>query len=261
MPRKKIGFLKTIKCAGTSVQNMLLRYSIKHNLNVVLPKGEKPGAGDPDFDYSVQNLNGIKVQKKFSRKQIEDTPWEKADLDYHMFLLHTYWNHHEISNVLNDQGNGDVFYFSIVRDPVMLYRSYWDYFELFKKFDTTLDQYAKTVISKYLIQNNVTYCLPGYNLMLTYFGMNCHDMIKQDMSRNDAMKTNDYVQQKIDEIDETFNLILLADEDNYDSGMILLKHALCWEFEDMINVKRNVAPKGQNSNISEEAKIILKGKK
>ena len=94
--------------------------------------------------------------------------------------------------------------------------------------------------------------------MLTYFGMDCHDMIKQDMSRD---KPKEYVQKKVDEIAETFDLILLADEDHYDDGMVLLKDALCWEYEDIINVKRNVAPSSQHSNISEEAKAIIRGNK
>ena len=256
VPRKRIGFLKITKCASTSVQNLLLRYSMKNNLNIVLPVGKKHGTKELELDYSVQNLIGIEVEPKFSRKMIEGTVWEKARMNYQMFLLHTLWDHHEISNVLNDQGNGGVFYFSIIREPLILYRSYWDYFKLYKKFDKTLDEYAMTVISKHVYHNNVTHCLPGYNLLLKYFGMYCHDMIKQDMNR---AKQKEYVQKKVDEIAETFDLILLADKDHYDDGMVLLKDALCWEYEDIINVKRNVAPISQHSNISEEAKAIIKG--
>ena len=232
---------------------------MKHDLNIVLPNGEEKEIGNLDNDYSFKNLYGIEVEAKFSQKLIEDTPWEKARLNYHMFLLHTRWNHHAISHVLNDQRKGEVFYFSIVRDPVMLYRSYWDYYSLSTKFDATLDEFAKTIISKYVADNNGEYCLPGYNSMLADFGMYCHDMIKQDMARVDPTKPNGYIQRKLDEIDKTFDLILIADEDHYDDGMILLKHALCWEFEDIINIKRNVAHVSQRSNISEEARIILKG--
>ena len=182
---KKIGFLKTRQCAGTSLQNMLLRYSMKHDLNIVLPDRKKHGTDNVDFDYSVQTLNGIEVDAKFSRKMIEHTDWEKARLNYHMFLLHTRWDHREIMNVLNDQGKGDVFYFSIVRDPVMQYRSFWDYFDLSNKFDKTLDEYAKSVLSKYVSHNNGEYCLPGYNSMFADFGMHCHEMIEQDMTRKD----------------------------------------------------------------------------
>ena len=54
-------------------------------------------------------------------------------------------------------------------------------------------------------------------------------------------------------------MILLADDDHYDDGMVLLKHALCWEYEDIVNAKRNVAPMSQRSYISREAINIIKG--
>lgn len=36
-PVKKFGFLKTHKCGSTTIQNMLLRYVVKHDLNLVVP--------------------------------------------------------------------------------------------------------------------------------------------------------------------------------------------------------------------------------
>ena len=36
-PKRKIGFLKTHKCASSSIQNVLMRFVIKNKLNVVLP--------------------------------------------------------------------------------------------------------------------------------------------------------------------------------------------------------------------------------
>ena len=264
----KIGFLKTLKCAGTSVQNTLLRYSLKHNLNVVLPDREQQDPMNREFDYSIQNLNGIEVQTRFSRKMIEDTLWEKAKLNYQMFMLHTRWNHHEISSTLNDKGQGDVFYFSIIRDPVLLFRSFWDYFLLSYRFDKTLDEYAKTVIRQYVSYNNMTYCMEGYNTLLHDFGMYCHEMLNKKRSK---LRTPDHIMNKLEEIDKAFNLILMADEGYYEEGLVLLKHELCWEYEDIINVPHNVFS-GTNKYVphniysgtkksyySAEARKIIKG--
>ena len=248
--------MKTIKCAGTSVQNMLLRYSLKHNLNVVLPEREKNDSANLDFDYSVQNLHGVEFQTRFSREMIDNTIWEKANLSYHMFLLHTRWNHHEVSRVLKDQGQENVFYFSILRDPVMLFRSYWDYFGLSKKYGKTLDEYAKTEINEYVLYNNMTYCVDGYNRMLTDFGMYCHDMLKQEGTKTES---TELIHNKLQEIEENFDLILIADSGHYEDGMILLKHALCWDYKDIINVPHNVFSETQPSYYSEEARKIIKG--
>ena len=43
------------------------------------------------------------------------------------------------------------------------------------------------------------------------------------------------VEDKIKEIDETFDLILLADKDYINDSIILLKDALCWEYQDIVN--------------------------
>ena len=222
----------------------------------MLPEREMNDSKNPNLMNVHHDLFDIEVQPQFSRHLIDDTVWEKAHLNYHMFLLHTRWNHHEISHVMNEQGIENVFYFSILRDPVMLYRSYWDYFSLSTKFDKTLDEYAKTVIIQYVLHDNMTYKPPGYNQMLNDFGMYFHEMVEQDGSKMSAKKN---VEKKIEEIDKTFDLILLADEEYYEDGMILLKNELSWEFEDIINVRRNVFPASQHSSLSDETRNTLKG--
>ena len=37
MKKQKVGFLKTHKCASSSLQNILMRYGLNNNLNFVLP--------------------------------------------------------------------------------------------------------------------------------------------------------------------------------------------------------------------------------
>ena len=37
IPVNKFGFLKTHKCGSTTIQNMLLRYVIKHDLKLIVP--------------------------------------------------------------------------------------------------------------------------------------------------------------------------------------------------------------------------------
>ena len=48
--KTKIAFLKTHKCASSSVQNMLMRFGLEHELNFVLPSaGNYLGRCDADF--------------------------------------------------------------------------------------------------------------------------------------------------------------------------------------------------------------------
>ena len=89
------------------------------------------------------------------------------------------------------------------------------------------------------------------------------------MSVTDKEIIKEEITKKMNEIDHKFDLILLADENHYEDGIILLKHALCWEFEDIINVKRNtfgdyhairpnVGPHTK-STLSDESRRIIEG--
>ena len=86
-PKKKVAYLKTHKCASTTIQNILLRYGMKNNLNFVLP------------EFGI-NFGG----SHFNRGMIKSTLWEKAGFDYHIFLLHTRWDQSQVADVLNDRG-------------------------------------------------------------------------------------------------------------------------------------------------------------
>merc|ERR1712083_199130 len=66
----------------------------------------------------------------------------------------------------------------------------------------------------------------------------------------------DNVIKKIHEIDQTFDLIILADDEYFEDGMILLKNSLCWKYEDVMNVKHLVFK--HQSYLSDESVKIIK---
>ena len=245
-PKKKIGFLKTHKCASSSIQNILLRYAVRNNVNVVLPQHSNYlGPDNPDYS------------SRFNRKMLEKTIWEQAGLAYDFFLCHTKWDHQEISQVLDD--HGDVFYFSILRDPVDLFRSFWDYYNLEDDFQTSLDEYANTVIASELRFKNKTRRSRGYNQMLTDFGMAFDEIIPRGSGNNETVGIEN-VKYKIKEIDQYFDLIILADSKYFEDSIILLRNALCWEYEEVVNLKLNSIDLEIQSTISTEAQRNIKGK-
>ena len=154
-----------------------------------------------------------------------------------MYLQHAIWNYREIADTLSD--HNDVFYFSITRDPVQQFRSWWDYFGLSTKYKTSLDAYAANVVK----DSNKTFRKrpSGFNQLLYDFGMSYKDM-------ND--KAN--VENKIKAIDKEFDLVLLSDNDYFNDSVILLKHALCWEYKHMVNFKLNARNDKTITQISAE---------
>ena len=219
-----------------------MRYVIKYNLNVVLPN----------------HANYLGYSSKFKRKLIENTIWEQAHLPYDIFLCHTQWDHNEISEVLND--HGDVFYFSILREPIELFVSFWDYYDLSNDFKMPLEEYATTIIANENKFRNKTKRSRGYNQMLTDFGMEFPKIMPNEVANGKEYVATNNVLNKIKEIDKNFDLIILADTKYFDDSIILLKNELCWNYEDVINLKLNSKSLNKKSTISTEAHKNIRGK-
>ena len=62
--------------------------------------------------------------------------------------------------------------------------------------------------------------------------------------------------EKIQEIDETFDLILIME--HFNEAMVILKHVLCWSYDDLANFRLNVHDNSTKTVISEKARNRLK---
>ena len=196
-------------------------------------------------------------QDHFDRKIIEDTLWEKASLNYDMFLCHTRWNQKAVEDILGDNGE-DVFYLSILRDPVELFRSFWDYAKLSKMYQTTLEKFARKIIHKEVHIKLKTQRSPGFNQMLHDFGVDFKDMVRAK-GEHTVNRAREMIRNKIREIDSNFNLILLADPPFFEDSLILLKDELCWKYDDIVSLKLNSQPVKLKSQISPTARQLIKG--
>ena len=78
--------------------------------------------------------------------------------------------------------------------------------------------------------------------MLTDFGMEFQKIMPTEVAVGKVYVANNNVLNKIKEIDKIFNLIILADSKYFDDSIILLKNELCWNYEDVINLKLNSNP-------------------
>jgi len=223
LPKSKVGFLKTHKCASSSLQNILMRYGLKNSLNFVLP--------------SAGNYLGRYV--KYDRAMIANTPWERAGMDYQIFCLHTIWNYQEVNRTLGK----DTTYITIIRDPVELFESLWVYAGMENYYHTDLETFALS--PKTGIFANRAFKNLGRNQMLWDSGLS---------SRN--MDNFTAVANKIKEMEETFELVLMADR--FDESMILLKNKLCWDYQDVINFKLNARKESRKTSLSPEARAALK---
>jgi len=219
---KKVAYLKTHKCASTTVQNILLRHALANNLNVVLPaSGNYLGRG-----------------RKYQRAMISNTAWEMAGLEYDIFCLHTMWNQDEVNKTL---GDGTV-YITMLRDPVDVFESLWNYSGMRSFYHMDLEKFA--ISPKIGLLARRAFGLLGRNQML-------YDMGLSDR----AMDMPDVVERKIEKADQDFDLVLIAER--FQESMILMKEELCWDISDVVNLKLNARQDQRKSNLSAEARKAL----
>lgn len=226
-----IVFHKTHKCSSSSIQNILLRFARKHELDIVLPK---------TGNYLSFGSDLFKVES------LRDTPWQRAGIEYNLFCLHNRWNGAEVRKIMKRQDENLPVYFTILREPVELFVSLWDYMDLGKiTGNKTLEEFALSIRDGHTFMLNRVDNSFGQNQMLWDFGLDPH------------LFDDDYaVQSKIEEIESDFDLVLVTE--HFDISMVLLKHLLCWNYSDLSSLKLNAHEPSTKSKLSDEARQALK---
>ena len=185
----------------------------------------------------------------FNLEMIQTTPWERARLSYDLYALHGVWNGTSVKAVMNRQKNdtrGRGYYFTILRDPISLFSSLWDYTKLGNIYMTSLEMYAlSNKTGRFADRNHKKLGHVGRNQMLYDFGL---DPMYFD--------SEEVVQRKIKEIEDTFDLVLIADR--FEESVVLLKHELCWTYDEVSYLKLNARQVEEKSPLSSKARNALK---
>ena len=141
-------------------------------------------------------------------------------------------------------------YFTMIRHPVDLFRSAWDYFNWGLSYNMTLQQFADTInttssststgkIQKHRKEEDIMW----HHTLLRDFGFPFQQI-----------KNMVFIDSKIREIEKNFNLILI--QERFDESIILLKDLLCWNNTDILHLKLNPAS-SKKSELSEETRRSL----
>ncbi|NWI84554.1 G3ST2 sulfotransferase, partial [Pitta sordida] len=205
--KTNVMFLKTHKTASSTVLNILFRFAERYNLTVALPAGQLLHLGYP---------------RAFLAHFVED--FEAVGPNYNIMCNHLRFNPSEVQKVMA----ANTFYFSILRNPIPLLESSYIYF----KNNAPAFRSSKDV-NEFLASPRKFYHPADHrqniyarNIMWFDFGYD-----------NNAKDDTEYTQAVLEEIEHNFHLILIADY--FDESMVLLKHILCWDLDDVIYFKLN----------------------
>ena len=142
---------------------------------------------------------------------------------------------------------GGARYFTILRDPVELFISLWDYAGFSAHYRMSLEDYALNADKRspfYRDRGFITNL--GRNQMMWDFGV-------KPRFFDDAAK----VKEIIEAFEAEFELVLIAEK--FDESIILLRDLLCWTFQDLTYLKLNARKSAAKSVISDRARAALKG--
>lgn len=225
-PRKNVVFLKTHKCASSSVQNILLRYANQRNLTVVLPLTSKT--------HYLSRL------KPFTRSMIAGAPWEI--LGYNILCHHMVYNPMAVVDLMPK----DSVYVTIVRDPVKLFESLYEYDQLKDFYKMDIEEYARATKNRsssnrvYLRANGM-----GRNQMLYDLGVRPHQLTNMN-----------FVRLAINNVDQHFDFVMVAEY--FDESIILLRHILCWDLDEVVSLTINARMGNFKKNLTKEAQDLLR---
>ncbi|XP_067879642.1 galactose-3-O-sulfotransferase 2-like isoform X2 [Heterodontus francisci] len=205
-PKTHVMFLKTHKTASSTILNILYRFGEARNLTFALPNSYQFGYPFLFSTRKIKFYSPIKMQ------------------EYHIICNHMRFFRPQVEKVMAK----GTFYFSILRSPVTLAESSFTYYKgtstAFRQVQS-LEQFLREPWKYYSAKDRGNQY--ARNLMWFDFGF--------DSNAND---TKDYVDVVLKEISSTFHLILLSEY--FDESMILLKDALCWDFDDVVSFKLNL---------------------
>ena len=132
---------------------------------------------------------------------------------------------------------------TIVRDPVDLFESLWSYSSMSAYYHMDLEAFALAPKTGHLATR--AYRNLGRNQMLWDAGLPAS-----------AMDNATAVRAKIDEMEDTFGLVMMAER--FDESMVLLRDFLCWDFGDVVNFKLNARKEGKKQSLSPGARAALR---
>lgn len=218
-PHRNVVFLKTHKCASSSIQNVLMRYATQHNLTVVLPRhGNYMG-----YPQRFQASYAVPLPSAFGS-------------EYNIFTHHTRWNGREIQSIMPN----DTIFVTILREPASQFESLYNYIGLPKLLKVPLTEFLKHPerhpspkgIYRTFLRNPMSFDL----------GLDIKDF--DNWTR---------IREKIAEIDRSFALVMMADR--FSESLLLLRRLLCWSIADVIALKRNAREKKERMSAVDRRRI------
>ena len=216
-------FAKVHKAATSTVQNILVRFSLSRELDVLLPKtGNHINEFRPEIDPTA----------------LIESPDGKF---FDILCSHLVFDEEEIASYIPRYA----FRFGILRAPLSQVLSALRFYSTFYLYPDTLlnaamQKYAEDPVQGFLMHPE-EFCdekLKAHNCLFN--NRMSMDLGLSPYGAHLLKRNNTEVQKFVAKIDRQFDLMLLFEY--FDESMVLLRRYLHWEMKDVIYIKVNAAP-------------------
>ncbi|KAI5629061.1 galactose-3-O-sulfotransferase 3 [Silurus asotus] len=213
-------FLKTHKTASSTVQNIFFRFAERNNLTVGLP------VTPCDHQFCYPRL--------FSSHFVHP-----HTLPPNIVTNHLRFSRSELQRLMPN----NTIYITILREPGAMFESLFSYYnqycDSFKRVPNgSLEAFLNNPWAYYrpeekdsmYARNTLTFDLGGDK-----------DRPHADLER--------YAKRFAAEVEYTFSLVMIAEY--FDESLVLLRHLLSWDLEDVLYIKQNMRMPSSKDNLSE----------
>ncbi|XP_057368596.1 galactosylceramide sulfotransferase-like [Daphnia carinata] len=224
---RKFIFMKTHKCGTSTIENIIFRFALKNELNIVLPE---------EGSY-------LSRTELFDHNSLNDTKWK--DLNFDIFALHNRWNKKEVLELLRE----DVPAFTVIREPVEVFES------LFHYLDPQLKNFYGVQDIHDMIRaiRNATLSDVVEKRWLGSIGRN---QIAWDLGISpDIFDNENAITEEIQRLDHEFHLVMIANR--MDESLILMKQLLNWPLQNVVHLDLNRRKPEKSSKLSVAERKVL----
>ncbi|XP_068612016.1 galactose-3-O-sulfotransferase 3-like [Brachionichthys hirsutus] len=211
-------FLKTHKTASSTMQNLFFRFAERHNLTVALPVEScrrrfcYPKSFSPDFVHPhTIPANIIASHMRFSKKELQR-------------LM-----------------PNDTIYITILREPSSMFDSA---FNFYLNKCATFKRVPNQSLEAFLADPWRYYRPDERNSMFA------HNHLVFDLGKDKDHPATDaaYVQDLLAEVEQTFSLVMITDY--FDESLVVLRHLLSWDLEDILYFKLNMRKESSKKKLT-----------
>nr|XP_027221256.1 galactosylceramide sulfotransferase-like [Penaeus vannamei] len=160
---------------------------------------------------------GVKHGLNFALPHLPPEYHGSPDGRYDMVVYHTLFDKERAQQMVKESAK----YVAAIREPASRFESMWYFAEYEKKFGMTLSAFAKA-------QQYASTPQRKLNTIASFFG------VKDPSDR----ATESEMHSKAKGLNETFDLVMIAER--FDESLVLLKHLMCWDTQDIVYVKAKI---------------------